>query len=441
MVKLDHGKWSAQQEQHRNAAIARLGLLTTPAAPIFDEAVQMVAQFLDVPVVWFGVPQGGQLRLLAAMGLHHFGTMNDWARSRSMNYLNSENAQVLAQGQALTLETLAPESALAQRGGQSFLGVPVGDRHQVQIGLFSVVSLTPRSFTPKDIAFVEMAARWSMQEYELQYQGQEAMLQPTPPDPLPNTLLQHLIYELRTPLTSVLGMARVLGQELYGPLGEKQKEYVGVISQSGEQLLDLIGEMVKLGEFITHPRELALELVPLEPLFQQLLTQIEPLARGVGQTLELHLPPDPAPWYLDRSKITQALYYLLHCLIQSTASSRKITLTVLTGQGLEILIQVVPPLVEDAPVDLDLKAIFGDHPDLLAGLYQTTGAIALLQNFQRESQPAKPWSVRIREVYGLVLSCRMIEAHSGRITVTDASPCYRVQLPRLTPPSTAPSEG
>ncbi len=438
MVKLDHGKWSAQQEQHRNAAIARLGLLTTPAVPIFDEAVQMVAQFLDVPVVWFGVPQGGQLRLLAVTGLHHFGTMNDWARSRSMNYLNSENAQVLEQGQSLALETLAPESPLAQRGGQSFLGVPVGDRHQIHIGVFSIVSLTPRSFTPKDIAFVEMAARWSMQEYELQYQSSGAIVNTTPPDPLPNTLLQHLIYELRTPLTSVLGMARVLGQELYGPLGDKQKEYVTVISQSGEQLLDLIGEMVKLGEFITDPRDLVLESVPLEPLFQQLLTQLEPLARGAGQTLELHLRPEPAPWFLDRSKISQALYYLLHCLMQSTAPGRKITITVLAGQGLEILIQVVPPLLEDAPMDLDIEAIFGDHPDLLAGLQNTMGAIALLQNFQRESQPAKPWSVRIREVYGLVLSCRMIEAHGGRITVTDTSPCYRVQLPRLMPPSTPP---
>ena len=92
-------------------------------------------------------------------------------------------------------------------------------------------------------------------------------------------------------------------------------------------------------------------------------------------------------------------------------------------------------------MDLDIEAIFGDHPDLLAGLQNTMGAIALLENFQRESQPAKPWSVRIREVYGLVLSCRMIEAHGGRITVTDASPCYRVQLPRLMPPSTPPSEG
>lgn len=439
MVKLDHGKWSAQQEQHRNAAIARLGLLTTPAAPIFDEAVQMVAQFLDVPVVWFGVPQGGQLRLLAATGLYHFGTMNDWARSRSMNYFNSENAQVLDQGQPLSLETLAPESPLTQRGGQSFLGVPVGDRHQVHIGVFSLVSLTPRSFTPKDIAFVEMAARWSMQEYELQSQSKEAVVNTLPPDPLPNTLLQHLIYEMRTPLTSVLGMARVLGQELYGPLGEKQKEYVEVISQSGEQLLDLIGEMVKLGEFITHPRDLVLESVPLEPLFQQLLTQLEPLARGAGQTLDLHLPPDLAPWHLDRSKISQALYYLLHCLMQSTASARKITITVLAGQGLEILVQVVPPLVEETPMDLDIEAIFGDHPDLLAGLYNTMGAIALLENFQRESKPAKPWSVRIREVYGLVLSCRMIEAHGGTISVTDTPPCYRVKLPRLTPPLTAPS--
>jgi signal transduction histidine kinase len=38
-------------------------------------------------------------------------------------------------------------------------------------------------------------------------------------------LLNHLAQELLTPLTSVLGMASVLNQEIYGPLTSKQKEY------------------------------------------------------------------------------------------------------------------------------------------------------------------------------------------------------------------------
>ena len=61
-------------------------------------------------------------------------------------------------------------------------------------------------------------------------------------------LLTNLGQELRTPLTSILGMASVLQQEIYGPLSSKQKDYLGIIHQSGEKLVKIIDRISTLSQ-------------------------------------------------------------------------------------------------------------------------------------------------------------------------------------------------
>src|SRR5664280_2038324 len=52
--------------------------------------------------------------------------------------------------------------------------------------------------------------------------------------------LSNMSHELRTPLNSVIGFSEVLQDQLFGPINEKQREYVGNILFSGSHLLSLI---------------------------------------------------------------------------------------------------------------------------------------------------------------------------------------------------------
>ena len=61
-------------------------------------------------------------------------------------------------------------------------------------------------------------------------------------------LLVNLAQELRTPLTSIFGMASVLQQEIYGPLSSKQKDYLGIIYQSGQKLVEIVDRISTLSE-------------------------------------------------------------------------------------------------------------------------------------------------------------------------------------------------
>src|SRR5258706_15358974 len=57
-----------------------------------------------------------------------------------------------------------------------------------------------------------------------------------------------MAHELRTPLNAVIGFSDALKEEYFGPLNEKQAEYVGDINSSGQHLLSLINDILDLSK-------------------------------------------------------------------------------------------------------------------------------------------------------------------------------------------------
>jgi signal transduction histidine kinase len=69
-------------------------------------------------------------------------------------------------------------------------------------------------------------------------------------------------HELRTPLNGVIGFSEALQAELFGPLNDKQREYVGDIHVSGLQLLALINDLLDMSKIEAGRMEL--ELAPFD---------------------------------------------------------------------------------------------------------------------------------------------------------------------------------
>src|SRR5205085_11433472 len=58
--------------------------------------------------------------------------------------------------------------------------------------------------------------------------------------------VHHVSYELRSPLTNIIGFAHFLGDQATGPLNEKQREYLGYITTSTNALLAIINNILDL---------------------------------------------------------------------------------------------------------------------------------------------------------------------------------------------------
>src|SRR6202035_4468512 len=56
----------------------------------------------------------------------------------------------------------------------------------------------------------------------------------------------HVSYELRSPLTNIIGFAHFLGDQATGPLNAKQHEYLGYITTSTNALLAIINNILDL---------------------------------------------------------------------------------------------------------------------------------------------------------------------------------------------------
>ena len=63
--------------------------------------------------------------------------------------------------------------------------------------------------------------------------------------------VHHVSYELRSPLTTIIGFAHFLSDPSTGPLSDKQSEYVGYITSSTNALMAIINNILDLA---TIPR-------------------------------------------------------------------------------------------------------------------------------------------------------------------------------------------
>jgi len=65
-------------------------------------------------------------------------------------------------------------------------------------------------------------------------------------DELKNSFVQRVSYELRSPLTNIIGFTELLETGATGPLNDRQKEYVGHIFSSSSVLLTLVNDILDL---------------------------------------------------------------------------------------------------------------------------------------------------------------------------------------------------
>ena len=75
--------------------------------------------------------------------------------------------------------------------------------------------------------------------------------------------VHHVSYELRSPLTNIIGFAHFLGDPAFGPLTDKQREYLGYITTSTNALLALINNILDLATIDAGAMSLTLSEVDI----------------------------------------------------------------------------------------------------------------------------------------------------------------------------------
>lgn len=124
---------------------------------------------------------------------------------------------------------------------------------------------------------------------------------------LKSTFLSHMSHEFRTPLNSIMALARILLGRMDGPLNPEQEKQVEYIFRAAQELTDMVNDLLDLakveaGKIELHPSEWN-----LETLFGTLRGMMRPLVANVPVQLTIEEPQGIPPLFTDEAKVTQIL--------------------------------------------------------------------------------------------------------------------------------------
>jgi signal transduction histidine kinase len=123
--------------------------------------------------------------------------------------------------------------------------------------------------------------------------------------------VHHVSYELRSPLTNIIGFANLLGDPAFGPLSDKQREYLGYITISTNALLALINNILDLATIDAGAMSLNLSEVDIR-------ASMEAAAEGVldrlvknNLKLDIRAAAGIGSFTADQRRLRQILFNLL----------------------------------------------------------------------------------------------------------------------------------
>jgi signal transduction histidine kinase len=99
------------------------------------------------------------------------------------------------------------------------------------------------------------------------------------------TFLGTMSHELKTPLTSILGYAEMLSENIGGELSAEQRQFVGVIYDRSNQLLQMISSLIELARLDQGRLRTQQAAVDIAALIREVVQTFLPIARK----RELHL--------------------------------------------------------------------------------------------------------------------------------------------------------
>lgn len=142
---------------------------------------------------------------------------------------------------------------------------------------------------------------------------------------LKSAFLATVSHELRTPLNGIIGFAELLKSELDDP---EHQEYAGIIHQSGEHLLTLVGDILDLAKIESGEMTFNWTEVPVAKFARECAAAYSRTATSKGLKLEVQLADDlPEQLISDATRLRQLLNNLLSNAIKFTPQG-SVTLSV-----------------------------------------------------------------------------------------------------------------
>jgi signal transduction histidine kinase len=392
--------WNARYHQLETVqAISQSILETTDITHILDELLEKTIAIGEFDL--------GNIRL--------FDTSGRIAAAAYQGYRNPETArrrhhkrtedtgksmalrEVIDSGKVLVSEDILAEGRMrgfGAEGARSVIAVPLAAREEIY-GVIAVATRSRRHFAPAEIRLVERIGAeigMGVQKSRLleETQRQAGKLQAA--NKLHADFSAMIAHDLRSPLYTIIGVAEMMRDGLFGPLNENQKNWLDRVKNNGAGLINLVSDFLDVSKLESGHIELAQSDIDILDLIQNTMQNFTPLAASKNVRLICAVVESIPSIRADRRRIDQVLANLVSNAIKFTGAGGAVEVRVCTDD-------------ENLSVQVKDNGV-GIPRDEIETLFQ-------------KYRQAKNLTVPTQKGTGLgLVICKMIvEAHGGRIWV------------------------
>ncbi len=210
---------------------------------------------------------------------------------------------------------------------------------------------------------------------------------------LRNDFVRHVSYELRTPLTNIIGFAQLLAEGVVGALNPKQLEYAGYVTKSSAALLAIINDILDLATIDAGALELRLEDVDVAEAMKAAAEGIQDRLTESAIELRIIATDGVGSLRADGRRVRQILFNLLSNAIGFSAPGQTVTLAAMR-RGDEIVFKVS-------------DRGRGIPPDMLDRVFE---------RFESHTVGSRHRGIGV----GLSIVRALVELHGGRVLIDSA---------------------
>jgi signal transduction histidine kinase len=275
---------------------------------------------------------------------------------------------------------------------RSLLAVPITREDQV-IGVMNLESTDSDYFTEDDLAFVSLLvsqaaiAISNAQLFEQVRQANQAKTE----------FMNTASHELKIPMTSIKGYAKLLQMGAVGSLTDQQKEFLGVISNNVDRMDRLVSDLLDVSRIEARRIRLEIEDVQMRDVIDDVVEAVQHQIKNKDQHLSLNIQENLPEIRADYGRMVQIVTNLVSNAYKYTPKGGDITVTAKPYSNGNGEVEGVMVTVKDTGYGISEE----DQAQLFTNFFRSSD-----QNIREEPGTG----------LGLSITKKMVETHGGELT-------------------------
>ncbi len=168
-------------------------------------------------------------------------------------------------------------------------------------------------------------------------------------------LVANVSHDLKTPLTSILSYADLLGRE--EGLPEHVRDYIRILNDKALRLKTMVQEVFEISKAASGDLPVSLERLDLAKLLRQTLADMDEAVSASGLTFKTDLPEAPVPISADGDKLYRVFQNLLQNALQYALEGSRVYIS-LRAEGGAARAEVKNTSREELPAGVDFTERF-----------------------------------------------------------------------------------